>query len=652
MVWGVGLVAVALISAAALAFLHTAYFRAALVSYIASRTDRDIRVGGALDAHFLSSSPSLTAEDVTIGNPSWMPPGVTARIGKLTLVFDFPLPWRKSSVQRLEMAAATLHLVRDADGRANWQPRAPGTLRHGQGHLVRSLSIPDARVEIDDARRHLQFTGIVSAGDVAAPGGVDESRGGEAPVSDARGAAAPPPLRIAGKGQLNGRAAEFTITGDPLSTVARDRPYAFSFTERSGDSRLSGSGHLIRPFDPGMLDTTFDAAGPSMRELYFLVGISLPETAPFSLAGTLARRGPRSEFRDLRARFGKSDARGSVVLHVVDGRRRFDADVRSGLLRLSDLGRHEPDGSTVPHERSNLLLPDNHLPFGGLRNKGWVVRYQADSIEMSSLSLHRFATNFTVDEGVLTAPRSTAAFEEAHLEGSVKIDARDDVPRTDLDLKIEGLQLSRFARKPDSPPPFDGALRARVQVTGRGNSVHELAASANGRVTAVVPHGAMRASLAESTGMSLHALGLVLVKSQRQAVVRCAVASFKAENGTLSAERFFVDTDPTLIHVTGAIRLDNEALDLTLRGQPRKTVVLRLHTPIYMTGSLRHPEFRLRRESDLTKAGEAVALADSELASEGECAEKLVATSMPRDRKTAKGVTESAKRASRRREEN
>jgi uncharacterized protein involved in outer membrane biogenesis len=50
-----------------------------------------------------------------------MPAGATAQIGRLTLAFDLPLPGHSFGIGRLEMDGASLDLVRDSAGRANWQ---------------------------------------------------------------------------------------------------------------------------------------------------------------------------------------------------------------------------------------------------------------------------------------------------------------------------------------------------------------------------------------------------------------------------------------------------------------------------------------------------------------------------------------------------
>jgi uncharacterized protein involved in outer membrane biogenesis len=215
------LVVVIIVSAAAL--LNTDYGHRAIIDHFAGASGRHIEVRGPMKVRLLTSSPSLIAEKVTLGNPPWTTPGTLAQIDRLSLTFEFPLPWRKSAIRRLEMQGASLNLTRDAQGRGNWFGRPPGSPPAGRGRLIRSLSIPNARVVLNDQRRHLQFTGTVSAG-------------------DAGGGAGPPYLSIRGAGELNGRRASIAINADPLASASYARPYRFAISEHSvGTSSMSRS---------------------------------------------------------------------------------------------------------------------------------------------------------------------------------------------------------------------------------------------------------------------------------------------------------------------------------------------------------------------------------------------------------------------------
>lgn len=582
--------AVAVVIVAA-ALVDANHFRAPLIRFIAARTGRHIRIDGSLKAHLLSLTPRLVAERVAIGNPPWMPPGPTAEIGRLSLSFELlPLFSRSFVISRLEMETSTLHLVRDSEGRANWQAHEPGTAGATGPPLIHSLSMPNAHVELDDARRHLQFDGTISAQDVEGAGRVN-------------------PLRIEGAGQLNGRAVTFTINGDPLATVSRGEPYRFAFAERSSGSRLIGHGLLPRPLDFRILDATFEAEGEDLKDLYFLIGVTLPNTGAYHFSGKLARQGTHFQYSDLLATSGQSDMHGTLSIDTSSGRPKIDADLHSQLLRLADLGERAAGRAAESEAAKPLLLPDTPLRLIGIRRDDAVVNFHAQTFDAGRAALHAVAAQVTIDHGVLAVPSLSAALAQGKLTGRTRFDATHEIPTADLDLRIANLRLGEFGHKGTVEPPLDGLLQAHLILKGRGISIHQLASTANGTVTAVLPHGAIRASFAELTGIDVtRALGLVLRKDKQETPVRCGIASFQVHGGTVTSESVVVDTDPVLITGNGEIHLDSETLDLAVRGRPKSWRLVRLRSPVLIRGTLKHPSIGIEARNSLAQAGEAVAL--------------------------------------------
>jgi uncharacterized protein involved in outer membrane biogenesis len=526
--------------------------------------------------------------------------GTTAEIGHLALTFDLP----RMAIRRLEMEQATLNLSRDENLRANWQLHDPGTSGLGTGPpLIRSLSMPNARVHLDDRRRHLKFDGTVSAQDLP-------------------GQSLRPPLRIQGAGELNGREANFTVNGDPLATVVRDQPYRFEFTEDSSGSRLTGQGVMPHPFNFQMMDATFEAAGEDMKDLYFLTGLKLPDTGTYHLSGKVARRGLRLQFTDLDAASGHSDMRGTVSIDVkLSLPSHVEADLRSHLLRVSDLGRRAAGRAPKPVEGPQRLLPDTPFRLAGVRRSDTVVNFHAQALEAGPVALNTVAAKVTLDHGSIVVAPLSAASRQGKITGELKFDATRDVPAAEVDVKATSLRLGQLARehakspdKPDTdaggdthPPPVDGPLNARVTLKGRGNSVHELASKANGRVTAVLPHGAVRSSLAELAGFDLRALGLIASGNKEDTGIRCGVASFDAKDGLLSSQTLVIDTEPVLITGGGSIDLGSEGLDLRFEGRPKRPR-LRVRAPLLVRGTLRHPSFSIEAKKPAAQASGAVAL--------------------------------------------
>ena len=591
------------------AAVQAGFLRDTVLHLIAVRAGRPITVNGALRIELFSWTPRITAEDVVIGNPHWMPPGPTAEIGSLSLVFEVPRRHHRFGVDSLSMNSANLHLLRDAQGRANWQWNDP-TVPHANKKLaiVRSLSVPRARVTLDDDRRHLKFEGIASA---------------EGPPAGAE-------VKIWGEGNLNGHPASFEIKGDALASASHQRPYHFSYTEHSSGSHLEGEGVLPHPFDFNSMESTFQAAGEDLQDLYYLVGLHVINTGAYRLTGKLERDGRHFNFSDLSVHSGQSDMRGSIGVDSTRPRPQLDVKLESHLLRIADMGLRAA-GRAPPDNGPPLLLSKAALHPGGFRKDDAAIVLKIDQVELSRLKLENVAANASLDHGTLTVQSITGRLLGGEAQGRGKLDVNQDPPLADIDLKLTGLELGEIHRKegisaPEASksvaaPPIEGTLRAHIMVSGRGASIHQVAATANGTVTAVVPHGTVRDSLAELAGMDLRALGLMMSKDQRETALRCAIAIFKDHDGTLTAQEFIADTEPVLITGTGQIQFDTESLDLALKGEPKSLRLFHWRSPILIQGTLSHPSIDVHaRKLQIVDRGEAkdanceslIASADSE----------------------------------------
>ena len=603
-VWVLVALAALLAILVAAGLIVSRHLRGPIIRYVESHSGRRIRVEGKFETDLFSLHPRIVAERVTIGNPPWTPSGITVEIGRLALTVDLP----RLAIRRLEMQQATFHLLRDENLRANWQLHDPGISGLGTGPpLIRSLSIPNARVHLDDGRRHLKFDGTVSAQDL--PG--QSSR---------------PALRIEGAGELDGRSANFTINGDPLATVARDQPYRFDFTAQSSGSRLIGNGVMPQPFNLQVLEATFEGAGEDMKDLYFLTGLKFPDTGTYRLAGRFTRQGLQMRFTDLDAKSGRSDIRGSVLIDIsLSPPSHVEADLRSQLLRVSDLGRQAAGQAPKPVEKQGRVLPDTPFRLTGVRRGDTVVNFHAQTVEAGPVALRTVAARVSVDHGSISVAPLSAVLWDGKITGELKFDATREVPAAQVELRAANVKLGEFERErsrppgadnrsagADSgvdvrPPAVDGPLQARIKLKGHGNSIHELASNANGRVTAVLPHGALRASLAELAGFDLRSLGLMVTGNKEDTAIRCGVASFDAQDGKLTAQTPVIDTEPVLITGEGTIDLGSETLDLRFQGRP-KHPRLRVRAPLLVRGTLAHPSFSIDPKKPAAQAGGAVAL--------------------------------------------
>ena len=575
LIWAGGtLLALVGLAILAVVALEAGYLRGPLVKLLAAQTGRPIRVEGPLSLHILSRHPRLVAERVTIGSPPWTPAGNAAEVGKITVVYATPRLGQELIIDQLAIDKATLHLYRDVAGHANWQLENPDKNPPQALPVVRAVVMMDAHVLLDDAQKNRRFDGTVSA-------------------YDAKGADGVQALRIEGRGQMNGRPVSFELTGDPLRSASRDRHYAFSFTERSSGSRLAGKGFLQQAFDVRAYDATFEASGADLRDMYYLTGTKLIDTGSYHLSGKLAWRAFTSSFTDLSITSGQSDLRGSVSIDSGKGQVNVDADLSSQSLRMADLGLRA--AGRDPDPQANQMLFSRASPDPKVLRRGRAaVTFRARRVEAGRVVLGALEMKIANDHGELSITPVSAQVMGGKLNGEIKIDTRKEIPAVRMDVRIVDLQLGQFAREKGGPPAIDGPLELQMNLSGQGKSMHDVAAHVDGTVTARLPGGVMRDSLAELTGIDLRGLGMLLTKNQKEVPVRCAVANFQAHDGTLTAKDLVLDTAPVLITGEGSVHLETETLDLTLRGYPKNVRFLQLRSPIVIRGTIKAPSFSIQ----------------------------------------------------------
>jgi len=322
--------------------------------------------------------------------------------------------------------------------------------------------------------------------------------------------------------------------------------------------------------------------------MYYLVGSKLIDTGSYHLSGRLARRGYTSSFTDLTVKSGQSDVHGSLSIDSAKGQFNVDADLDSQLLRLADLGLRAAGRDPEPPSNQLLLSSAAPNPAALLRGRT-AVQFRARRVEATHLSLSALALKFTNDHGQMTITPVSAEILGGKLSAEIGIDARKEIPAVHLEVRISDMQLGQYPRKKPGPPPIEGSLAVKIDLTGRGKSLHDAAASADGTVVASLPAGMVRDSLAELTGIDLRGLGLLLAKDKKEVPVRCGIANFQAQDGTLTAKSLVLDTEPVLIAGEGFIHLETETLDLILRGYPKHVRFFQLRSPIVIHGTLKSP---------------------------------------------------------------
>jgi uncharacterized protein involved in outer membrane biogenesis len=605
---GIAAALLLLVLLAVIVVLNSNLLRPTLEHVITSKTGRETKINGDLRAHLLSWAPSLEIRGITIKNPPWADRpimfsadqlGVSVSLGRL-LRGEIVLP-------QVSLTKPVINLERDKAGRASLEfgSRAgtpSETTRAAKIPTILSLTIADGSLHVHDQVRKLRFEGSLVAAEKAS---TDD----------------PSAFKIRARGSLNEKPFTLAVDGAPLQDLTPKTAYTLTAKVAAADIRLDSTVTVEKPFDLSHLDVGFVITGKDLADAFYLTGLALPNTPPYRLAASVKVAGTTYTVDDLKGRVGSSDLSGEVSVETRSKIPKLTGHLASKTLNIVDvapalgapatgkgdtLSAASVDASaknsispTKPapkpvvtdyqklHDR---LLPDSVLQVDRVRGMDADVHYAADSVITPKVPLKQVSFHLVLDKGVLTMDPLAFVLDRGKFAGVVKIDARKNLPESSIDMRIANVDLSQFKSAAMTSAPLTGSLEGRMRLAGSGDSVHQFASSAEGAISVIVPQGEIAAGIAELTGINVtRGLGLLLGDKNQKTDIRCGVMDFQAEQGRLAEKTFFIDTTDVLISGRGDINLQDEKLDLELKGDPKHIRFTRVRAPITIEGTLAHP---------------------------------------------------------------
>jgi AsmA family protein len=619
-----GIVVFVLVVAAAIviAVLNSNLLRPTIVHLISGKTGRETAIAGDLHTKLLSWTPTVEINAISIKNPPWADKPIMFSADKITVSLRLGRLLRGQIVlPRVALVKPIVSLERDKQGRASWELGSHagtpnGNTKPAKIPTILSLTIEEGSLNVVDQIRKLRFEGSLVAAEEASKDS--------------------PAFRIRAKGSLNEKPFSLDVDGAPLKDLTPKTAYTFTAKVTAADIKLDTKVTVEKPFDLSDLNIEFVVTGKDLADGFYLTGLALPNTPPYRLAASVKVLGTTFTVNNLNGRLGSSDLSGQVVVEAKSKIPKLTARLVSKTLNIVDLAPAlgasavskndslagaqaqtrtivdgKPAARTVTDYQKNhdRVFPDSELQVDRVRGMDADVQYRADSVNTPKVPIRLVNMHLILDKGVLTIDPLSFVLDRGTFAGTVRIDARNVAPESILDMRINNVDLSQFKSATAKSAPLTGSLMGRLQIKGTGDSLHKFAASSEGAVSVIIPHGEIGAGVAELTGIDVtRGLGLLVAKNEEKTEIRCGVIDFQAQHGNLEERRFFIDTADVLISGRGNINLQDEKIKLELKGDPKHIRFTRLRSPITVGGTLAHPSIGVDVKKLAAQGGVAAAL--------------------------------------------
>lgn len=584
------------------------WLRAPIEKRMLAQTGRVLQIKGDLDIALGWPWPRVQADSVTFANPAWATQAHMVTADKVA--FSIHLP--QLLAQRLAMS--NVHLVRPvvflelgADGRKSWL-------------LDPNQQDDDARILID---RLTLDQGVIGFDDAVGKTSIRAELSSTAAPVDGKG---DPGVSFSAKGKYKGLALQAKGRGDSVLAL-RDEgtPYGLDMDATVGQTRIQANGYITSLVKFSHVDMQLGLSGDNLNQLFTLTGIAMPSTRPYETQGHVVRKANAVRYDPFIGMVGSSDLKGWIQVRTGGKRPLLTGELVSTQLALEDLGPvigarpghlnaaikavTQTGAADAVTPKTKRVIPDLPFKFEHWDTVDTALDFSAKSLRQASyMPLEALSTHLSLKDSVLTLDPLQFDLAGGRLNAVVKLDGRQNPIQASAQVEIKRLALAKLLPADQKGQAHRSQIGGQVKLSGTGNSVGSMLASANGTIAVLVSSGDISQMMMEKAGLHLWEIFRLTVTGDKQVKLRCAVANFDVKAGTMYTNTLLLDTEITTLLGSGSIDLGQEKLDLTVSQKTKNTSPLALRSPIHVRGNFAQPTVQVDRGRVAVRALGAVAL--------------------------------------------
>lgn len=575
--------------------------------FLTSRLERQVKVAGDFQLYFNPITIKFRAEKMGIANTSWASRPdffradlIDTRIAPLSLIFG-----DKYRIRWLELRNAATDLEWSRDGKSNtWTFGDPN--RKGEPlelPLIRRALLAGTTLRYRDPR--MQLSTDIGFETVKA--------------QDTRFAS---DIRFSGTGMMRER--PFTLRGGLLSpneTMSGGKN-SLALHAQAGATVLEVSGTLPGATEIEGADLRVVTHGPNLALLFDFLGVAIPETRTYRFTSALTKQGGEWRFTHLKGRFGDSDLAGRMTVSLPNNRLLLKANLATQTLDIIDVGpfigynpqkleKHGAAGAIETVGGAPRVLPDAPLRVEALRNFDANVQYDVRRVRAPNVPISNIALTLALERSLLSLSPFSFDMSGGHVSSDIEINARGAPVRTQYDVRLSPTPMGKLlGRWGVEESGTTGIIKARAQMTGLGDTVHDSLSTANGRIAVILPKGTMWARNVQLSELDIGTfITKMFEKKLKEPVqINCGLIAFTVRNGVAAADPIIIDTTKNVMLGRGGFSFRNESLDLAFRADGKKFSLFSGQSPIGVNGYFAKPGIDVISPELIARGGAAAAL--------------------------------------------
>ena len=573
---------------------------------VGSMTHRTVTVGGDFQLYFAPFRIKFYAERYTLSNPDWASRPNLFKADKLdTRIAPLSLLFGKRRLYWLDLVNGAVDLEWNAAHTANtW------TFSEKKGGKPLEFPRIDVATVTGTTVRYLDPRMRVLANlDVA------DIRSVDATIGRAVG--------LKGTGRL--RETPFTVTAQLLSpdATANRGQNKLVARMRAAGNVIDVAGTLPSIADIENVPLAVTARGANLSTLLGVIDVAIPNTRTYRLRGQLVKQGDEYRFTRITGIAGKTDLAGTLT--ITNGERiHLDSVLATKSLDIVDAAPfigYNPDiveskgavaAAAATGAGAQRLLPNANLPIETMQIFDADLKWTIGVVRSKNIPISNVDLTLDLERGRLALSPLTFAMARGNVASDVVFDTRSRPSAVSYDIRLAPTPLGRLLKGYGlAEAGTTGTIKGRIELKGRGDSIHESLASSRGRIAFVMPSGALsvrNVQLAE-LDIGTFAQRMFQGKLKEPVQVNCGLIGFTVRGGVAAADPILIDTRKNVIVGRGGFSFRNEAVDLAFRADSKKFSLFAGQSPVGVGGMFAAPQLNVISKDLLARVGTGLGLA-------------------------------------------
>jgi uncharacterized protein involved in outer membrane biogenesis len=372
------------------------------------------------------------------------------------------------------------------------------------------------------------------------------------------------------------------------STMPPQTNYPINLQAAAGPANASITGAIATPAKLSGVALAISASVPDLSALSPLAGTPLPAWKNIKLQTTVIDPGglglrKAAGLDTLTLSMDNAAIGGDASLYF-GAHPRLQADLSGQQINLDALlaaipppaapaaSPATPSPTPAPALAPAGIIPTQPLPFGLLKAADADIQFSADQLIFNKSAYTAIQLHAVVLGGKLTINPFTGQLPGGSVSLTGTADANATPPAVTLSLNAPALALSPFLKTFGLDNTAQGTVQARLNLSGAGSSLHDLAASLNGQIGLATVNGLIDGAVLDQVfGAALGAVGLPakLVGAQGPVAVRCFGLRIDSAAGIGTIRALALDSSRLQLQGGGTLNFGPETLAMVLQPQLR-----------------------------------------------------------------------------------